>query len=170
MDLKNSGYHIYDLLYHAGTLQFACTVYLCASYILTCITQSVLVHNRKVPCILRRRNGILKYYLEEICVLHVSSSKTNSCSAYHWSARFSCCLKFNYPVQKSPVVVPTVSQRKLLKALSLRSILILSSLLQPDLPTSHFPSGIPTTILYAFSVCPVPATYPSTSTSLILSP
>jgi hypothetical protein len=79
-----------------------------------------------------------KYYLEEICVFHVHSSKTNSCLAYHWNVRFSCNLKFNYSVEKSLVVVPTTSQMKLNQAFSLRSILILSSHLQPGLPTSTF--------------------------------
>jgi hypothetical protein len=45
--------------------------------------------------------------------------------------------------------------------ISLRSILILSTHLRLGLPSSLFPSGFPTNILYAFLVYPIRATCPA---------
>jgi hypothetical protein len=63
--------------------------------------------------------------------------------ALYWSA--SSCRSI-YSIRPYPI--------------SVRSILILSTHLRRDLPSSLFPSGFPTNILYAFLLDPIRATRP----------
>jgi hypothetical protein len=71
--------------------------------------------------------------------------------------------KVHRRVHKSPPLVPILSQIDPVHTIPayLRSILILSTHLRLRLPCGLFPSGFPTSILYAFFVSPIRATCPA---------
>jgi hypothetical protein len=69
-------------------------------------------------------------------------------------------LKVQYCVQKSPPLVPILSQINPVHTIQfyLRFILILFTYLRLRLPSSLFPSGFPTNILHAFFFAPIRVT------------
>jgi hypothetical protein len=88
----------------------------------------------------------LTYLLAEM----MPSSEAANCAATQELPSILWNSEVHYRVHKSPQLVPVLSQIDPVRPMSLRSILILSIHIRLGPLSGPFPSGFPTSILYAF--------------------